>query len=134
MFGDVKIIMHFKTRIQSTNAIKLPKYLKDINKKNNFTKVKWIVNKKDNTTKIQFTHDQPLLPKEEIEKDDEIIFYRNVYHYSMIRIPVIVLKSLNCKIFDKIIMTIGKEYIQISAKEKIRINDLAGIIGNKEEE
>ena len=125
--------MHFKTRIQSTNAINLPKYLIDINKKNNFTKVKWILNKKDNTTKIQFTKKQPLLPNQHIEKDDEIIFYRNVYHYSMIRIPVIVLKTLNCKEFDNIIMTVGQEYIQISSQEKIRINDLAGIIENNEE-
>lgn len=122
--------MEIKLKIQKTKSIHFPKNLKDTFKINKFNKIKWIIHKNKNKIQIEFI--QTNNNHEDKETSEKIILYRNIYSSSSIIIPKIVFQKLNCKIYDYIILTIIEEEILVKTSEKIRINELSGIINMNE--
>lgn len=117
----------YNCKIQQTNAINLPRKIKEHNKEHNYTKVKWIINQ-NKTVKIQFLKNNPEQKREYTKEKDNIIFYRNIYNYAAIKIPVKIFKTLNCKKFDTIQLIKDKQHYQVTSTKKRWIKEASGLI------
>lgn len=118
--------MKYKIKIQSNRSFNLPRVIKDEIKSKGFDKAEWIIDNNNKIVKLNFLKDiETPLDKTE---DDIMKFYRNIYRFSMIKIPNIIYNYLNCEIFDNIILDIDENDVVVTSSKKERISELSALI------
>ena len=118
--------MKYTVKIQRNKSFHLPATIKDYIKPKKLNRVLWILNYNNSTVEINFLKDVET-PKDEIS-DDITKLYRNIYSYSLIKIPKIVYEYLNCQIFDYVVINVKEDAIFINTQKRFEISEISGLI------
>ena len=66
-------------------------------------------------------------PRDKISEDIRKL-YRNVYTYSMIKIPSIIYNHLNCKTLDYIILDVKDNHILVNTQKRRELSEISALI------
>lgn len=118
--------MKYIIKIQRNKSFHLPAPIKNHIKTEELDKVLWILNYNNSSVKLFFIKNVET-PKDDLS-EDILKLYRNIYTYSMIKIPKIVFNYLNCQIFDYIVLNVKKDSIFINTQKRFEISEISGLI------
>ena len=115
----VKTMKH-ELKIQTSKSVYLPYTIRKNNEKNNLKTVQWTINYEKDKVNINF------LKKKHGYNANAM--YRNIYGYSTVKVPNIILEHFNIKAGDNIVLDIEEDEITVTSKKKTRIKDISGIL------
>ncbi len=118
--------MKYTINIQKNRSFHLPSKIKNNIKSEGLDKVEWILDYNNNTVQINFLKDVET-PRDKISEDIRKL-YRNVYTYSMIKIPSIIYNHLNCKTLDYIILDVKDNHILVNTQKRRELSEISALI------
>jgi hypothetical protein len=124
--------MKYMIKIQRNRSFHLPAKIKRYIKSKGLNRILWILNYNNDSIRITFLKNVET-PHDNIS--EEIVkLKRNVYNYSMIKIPNIIYNHLNCQTFDYIVLEVKEKTIYLYRQERIEISEISGLIKEPGEE